>query len=138
MRIRFAVTIVGLGLLASTLPIPAHHSITAEYDLSKTITISGTVTKTEWMNPHARFFVDAEADAAVTHWEIEMGSPNGLMRLGWSRNTIQKGDQIRVEASPAKDGSKLGFARTLTWPDGRTMTVPADNWMMRTAAPLKR
>ena len=122
--------IVASGLLM-VLPLLAHHSIRAEYDLSKTTTIQGTVTKVEWMNPHGRFYLDAtDADGKVNHWEVEMGSPNGLRKTGWTRNTIQQGDQISVEASPAKDGSKLGYARVLTWPDGRSMNVPLDNWGM--------
>jgi hypothetical protein len=107
----------------------AHHSMAAEYNLSKTIPIKGTVTKVEWMNPHARFYLTvAEADGRVIDWEIEMGSPNVLMKNGWARNSVKPGDQISVDASEAKDGARLGYARAVTWPDGRSMSVPLDNW----------
>lgn len=110
-------------------PLLAHHSIYAEYELSKTTAIQGIVTKVDWMNPHARFYLDvAEADGKVTRWEIETGSPNSLMNAGWKRDTIKQGDQISVDTSTAKDGSKLGYARLVTWPDGRMMTVPLYNW----------
>jgi len=119
---------VGLFIV---LPLLAHHSIRAEYDLNKTTTIHGTVTKVEWMNPHGRFFLDvADANGTVSRWEIEMGSPNGLVRLGWNRDTIKQGDQLTVDVSPAKSGRDLGYAQVLTWPDGHIMNVPLDIWGM--------
>jgi hypothetical protein len=122
---------LGIGLAVCVEPMPAHHSMAAEYNLSKTITIQGTVTKVEWMNPHARFYLSfADAEGRVVDWEIEMGSPNVLMKNGWSRGIINPGDQISVDASEAKDGAKLGYARTVTWPDGRSFSVPLDNWAM--------
>jgi DNA/RNA endonuclease YhcR with UshA esterase domain len=81
-------------------PVLAHHSFSAEYDRSKPITVKGTVTKVEWMNPHARFYVDVKDDSgAVTNWEFELGSPNGLMREGWSRNSLKEGDVVTVSGS---------------------------------------
>ena len=82
------------GLLAvlglSALPALAHHSFAAEYDAKKPIDLTGTVTKIEWMNPHARFYMDVKDDAGkVTNWEFELGSPNGLMRQGWTRNSMK-------------------------------------------------
>ena len=122
---------LGIGLAVCVEPMPAHHSIAAEYNLSKTITIQGAVTKVEWMNPHARFYLSAaEANGRTVDWEIEMGSPNVLTKNGWTRDTIKPGDQISVEASEAKDGAKLGYARTVTWSDGRILSVPVDNWRM--------
>jgi hypothetical protein len=122
---------LGIGLAVCVEPMPAHHSIVAEYNLSNSITIQGTVTKVEWMNPHARFYLSvAEADGRMVDWEIEMGSPNVLMKDGWTRDTIKPGDQISVDALEAKDGTKLGYARAVTWPDGRILSVPLDNWGM--------
>jgi hypothetical protein len=100
----------------------AHHSFAAEYDSSKPIFISGTVTKVEWMNPHARFYIDVKDDKGnVSNWEFELGSPNGLMRQGWSRNAMKIGDVVNVEAYAAKDGTNLGNARRVKLTDGRRL-----------------
>ena len=115
-----AVVVAGLGLLLCTVPMLAHHSFAAEYDSSKPITLTGTVTKVEWMNPHARFYIDVKAEKGeMNNWELELGSPNGLMRQGWTRNSLKKGDQVTISGSLAKDGSKLANARTVKLADGR-------------------
>ena len=106
----------GVGLAQ---PVLAHHSFAAEYDSKKPVTLSGSVTKVEWTNPHARFYVDVKDGGAVTNWELELGSPNGLMRNGWTRNSLKPGDMVSVEGYMAKDGSKLANARTVTLGDGR-------------------
>ena len=114
------VLIGGVGLLLAAMPALAHHSFAAEYDAAKPVTLKGTVTKVEWMNPHARFYIDVKDDAgAVTNWEFELGSPNGLMRAGWTRNSLKQGDQVSVSGSLAKDGSHLANARSVTLADGR-------------------
>jgi hypothetical protein len=111
---------IGLGL--SAMPALAHHSFAAEYDNKAPVDLTGTVTKVEWMNPHARFYLDVKDDAGkVTNWEFELGSPNGLMRQGWSRNSMKIGDQISVQGSKAKDGSNLANARTVKLSDGRKL-----------------
>jgi hypothetical protein len=112
----------GLAIVlgAAAVPALAHHSFAAEYDSAKPVTLTGTVTKVEWMNPHARFYLDVKDDAGkVTNWEFELGSPNGLMRRGWTRNSLKEGDTITVAGSLAKDGSKLANARTVKLSDGR-------------------
>ena len=115
-----AVVVAGLGLLLCTLPMLAHHSFAAEYDSAKPITLTGTVTKVEWMNPHARFYIDVKDEKGeMNNWELELGSPNGLMRQGWTRNSLKKGDQVTISGSLAKDGSKLANARTVKLADGR-------------------
>jgi hypothetical protein len=107
-----------IGLAA--VPAFAHHSFAAEYDAAKPVTLTGTVTKVEWMNPHARFYIDVKDDAGkVTNWEFELGSPNGLMRRGWTRNSLKSGDVVTVDGSLAKDGSSLANARTIKLADGR-------------------
>jgi hypothetical protein len=109
------------GLMLAALPILAHHSFAAEYDATKPIKLKGAVTKVEWMNPHARFYMDVKEEPAgpTTNWELELGSPNGLMRAGWTRNSLKIGDVITIEGSLAKDGSKLANARSVTLSDGR-------------------
>jgi hypothetical protein len=111
---------LAIALGTASLPALAHHSFAAEYDSAKPITVTGTVTKVEWMNPHARFYIDVKDESGkVTNWEFELGSPNGLMRRGWTRNSLKEGDTVTVAGSLAKDGSKLGNARTVKLSDGR-------------------
>jgi hypothetical protein len=116
MRTKFAFVIAGFALLLAARPIVAHHSFAAEFDASKPFKMTGTVTKVEWMNPHTYFYIDVvdEKTNKVANWGMEMGSPNGLMRAGWTRNTMKVGDKVTVEGSLAKDGSHTGNARSVT------------------------
>jgi hypothetical protein len=120
MKNKTMVFLSGILLALGAVPALAHHSFAAEYDSNKPITLKGTVTKMEWQNPHARFYVDVADEAGkVTNWELELGSPNGLMRRGWTRNSLKPGDTVTVEGYLAKDGSKLANARNVTLGDGR-------------------
>ena len=116
MRTKFLFVIAGFALLLAARPIVAHHSFAAEFDASKPFKMTGTVTKVEWMNPHTYFYIDVtdEKTSKVTNWGMEMGSPNGLMRAGWTRNTMKVGDKVTVEGSLAKDGSHTGNARSVS------------------------
>ena len=94
--------------------VQAHHSFAAEFDADKPVELTGIVTKIEWKNPHVWFFIDVtEDDGEVTSWGWEMGSPNGLMRRGWTRNSMKIGDIVSVEGSFAKDGSSRANARVV-------------------------
>lgn len=117
MKSRLAVLIAGVGLLA---PAYGHHSFAAEFDQRKPITLAGCVTKVEWTNPHAHFFIEVkDQQGKVTSWDLEMGSPNGLYREGWTRSSLKIGDDVVVEGFRAKDGSNLANAVSVKLADGR-------------------
>jgi hypothetical protein len=109
-----------LGLLVGVAPAVAHHSFAAEYDTSKPVKVTGTVSKVEWMNPHARFYVDVkEADGKVSTWNFELGAIPVLLRQGWRKESLRAGDQVTVEGNRAKDESHTAAARVVLLPDGR-------------------
>ena len=121
---KFAVIVGALGLFVAVLPALAHHAFVAQYDASKSTTLQGVVTKVEWTNPHARFYVDVkDTSGKVTNWNLELASPNALRRLGWTRDILKPGDKVTVFVAPAKDGAKMANARTVTLADGRKMVA---------------
>ncbi len=114
MRAKFAAFAAIVGVLLGTGSLIAHHSFAAEFDAGKPLTLKGVVTKIEWQNPHTYFYMDVTAsEGKVVNWGMEMGSPNGLMRQGWTRNTLKVGDVVTVEGSAAKDGTNVGNARVV-------------------------
>ena len=115
MKTKLAIFVAALGLLLTGAPALAHHAFAAEFDANKPVKLAGAVTKVEWTNPHAWFYIDVKDDSgAITNWGLELGSPNGLMRSGWTRNSMKVGDVVSVEASRAKDGSNHANARVVT------------------------
>ena len=115
MKAKLAALLVGTGLLLAARPLVAHHAFAAEFDADKPITLTGTVTKIQWTNPHAWFYIDVKDETGtVTNWGLEMGSPNGLMRSGWTRNSMKLGEVVTVEASRAKNGSNSANAKAVT------------------------
>ncbi len=108
------------GVLLAAAPVFSHHSFVAQYDNTKPIALTGSVTKLEWMNPHARFYVDVKDDQGkVTNWEFELGNLNALIRAGWTRTSLKPGDEIKVDGFLARDGSRLVNATTVVMGDGR-------------------
>lgn len=120
LRISLGVVLAGLGLLVSVAPVRAHHSFAAEYDSTKPVTLKGVVSRIEWTNPHARFYVDVkETDGTTSTWNLELASPNVLVRNGWTRKSLSIGDEISVQGSMAKDGTKMANARNVTLANGK-------------------
>jgi len=112
----FMLCLAALAVAAGSRPVAAHHAFAAEFDASKPITLTGKVTKVEWYNPHVYFYIDVkdEKTSQVANWAAEMNSPNSLMRLGWTRDSMKVDDVVTVQGSLAKDGSKLVNARSVT------------------------
>ena len=120
MKTKWAVMAAVAGFLGWAVPALAHHSFGAEYDASKPVELKGAVTRIEWTNPHARFYVDVKDEHdQVTNWNLELASPNVLVRNGWKRTSLQVGDHVTVNGSMAKDGSKMANARSVVLADGR-------------------
>jgi len=100
----------------------AHHSFAAEFDGAKKLKLSGTVTKVEWRNPHTYFYVDVKGeDGEIHNWAMELGSPNVLMRRGWTRDSLKIGDQVTVEGARARDNSYKGNASSVVMGDGKRL-----------------
>lgn len=124
-RIAVKITTFGGLALAMALSVPvvpvfAHHSFAAEFDGTKQISLTGVVTKVDWVNPHAYIYVDVKGDdGAVVNWALETGAPNMLYRQGWRKDDLKVGDMVTFDAFLAKDGSHTAAARQVKLPDGR-------------------
>jgi hypothetical protein len=113
--------VVAAALLISR-PVAAHHSFAAEYDATKPVTLTGSVTKVEWMNPHVYFHIDVKDSAgAVINWSIEGGAPNTLYRAGWRKDSVKFGDVVTVYGYLARDGTHLANMRSAMLSDGRNL-----------------
>ena len=116
--------VVELVIVATSMliwaPVSAHHSFAAQYDSNRPITLNGSVTKLEWMNPHIYFYMDVKDPAgAIVKWSVEGGAPNTLYRAGWRRDSLKVGDVVTVEGYLARDGTKLANMATVQLADGR-------------------
>ena len=122
MRIKLLLLATAVGLLIPVTSALAHHAFAAEYDEKKPITLTGTVTKVEWMNPHVFFYIDVkDAEGKVTNWRGEGGNLSTLMRRGWRKDSLKVGETVTIEGSLAKSGQPLVNARTVTRADGQKL-----------------
>lgn len=113
---------IAVAVLVAALPIFAHHSGAAVFDTTKKIELKGVVTKMEWTNPHAHFYLEVKGvDGASTSWNLELASPSILLRNGWKRDSLKTGDAVTVSGSPAKDNSNFAIAQSIEFADGHKL-----------------
>jgi len=127
MRSKLAIAVAGAILLLAAVPALAHHAFSSEFDVKKPIHFTGVISKVELVNPHAWFHIDVTGpDGKVTSWMIEAGTPNVLLRRGFTKNSVRVGTQVVVDGFQAKDGSSKGSGRDLTLPDGRKLLIGSE------------
>jgi Family of unknown function (DUF6152) len=135
MRTKNSIAIAAFGLLVAAVPSWAHHAFAAEFDVNKPLQLKGTVTKMEWINPHAWIHIDVKgADGKTTEWMIEAGAPNGLLRRGFTKASLPAGTEVVVEGWQAKDGSNRANGSNITLPDGKKLFVGSSG----TGAPFEK
>jgi hypothetical protein len=122
MRARIAVLTLLVSAAGFTPLAQAHHSFSAEFDITKVVHLEGTVVQFAWVNPHSWIYMDVtKPDGTVEHWKIEGGAPSLLLRRGWNKSSVQAGVRIIVNAFQAREGAFRASARDVTFPDGRTL-----------------
>ena len=128
MRKRLMIVMAGASLLLAAVPAWAHHAFAAEFDAKKPVKLEGKVTKMEWINPHAWIHIDVKnADGTVTSWMIEGGTPNTLLRRGFTKDSLAIGTEVVVDGYQAKDGSLRANGRDITFTDGRKLFLGSNN-----------
>src|SRR6185436_10932552 len=119
MQKKFLVLITTACLLLAAVPVWAHHAFAAEFDGNKLVKLRGTVTKMEWINPHAWLHIDVKgANGFVVSWAIELGPPNALIKRGWTKKDVPAGIELLVDGYQSKDGAMRANGREITFPDG--------------------
>jgi len=128
MRIRLTIAIAAFGSLFATLPLWAHHAFEAEFDQKKPVHLKGKVTTMEWINPHSWIHIDVVGDdGKVTNWMVECGSPNIMLRRGFTKESLLAGTELTVEGYQAKNGSNRANGSSVTFKDGRKLFVGGSN-----------
>lgn len=128
MRKRLMIVMAGASLLLAAVPVWAHHAFAAEFDAKKPVKLEGKVTKMEWINPHAWIHIDVKnADGTMTNWMIEGGTPNTLLRRGFTKDSLAIGTEVVVDGYQAKDGSLRANGRDITFTDGRKLFLGSNN-----------
>lgn len=113
---------VGVAALMSAVPLAAHHAFAAEFDVNQPVKVKGTITKVEWVNPHAWLYVDVKGDdGKVANWRFELGAPNAMIRLGWRKESVPAGLEVSITGFRAKSGDNVGNGRSIILPDGKEL-----------------
>ena len=121
MRMKLMIGMAAAALLCA-LPLAAHHAFAAEFDVNQPVKVKGTITKVEWVNPHAWLYVDVKGDdGKVINWRFELGAPNAMIRLGWRKESVPAGLEVSITGFRAKSGENVGNGRSIILPDGREL-----------------
>jgi hypothetical protein len=124
MRRRLAMVAAGAGLVLLSVPLLAHHAFSAEFDSNNPVTLKGSVTKIEWINPHSWLYIDVkDPSGKAVPWKVEMGAPNQLLRRGWNKTSLPVGTEVIVEGYRAKNGSDIANGGSVILADGRKLFV---------------
>jgi hypothetical protein len=114
MRSKRALLIAGVSLLLTPIASLAHHALEAQFNTKETIALTGAVQRVDWSNPHVRLYIEVKDQSNAVTWEVDMGSPNMQLAAGWKIDTYRHGDLVKVEAYPARNGSKVAYGRKVT------------------------
>jgi hypothetical protein len=139
MKLKFSILTAGLGLFLAALPVLAHHSFAAEFDVSKPITLKGKFVKMDWVNPHSQIHIEVTGtDGKTEVWSCEALPPNSLYRQGWRKDSLKPGDEIEIEGFQAKDGTTNMWTRSVKTAEGRRMFAGSPDALPPTAPPAPK